>query len=547
MFKKIYKKRIIMLGIFFSGILLTLVFRIVELQYFKAGELSVKANMQYNDEPAVCDLNYMLLDRSGKQLLEYKNKYYAVISPSSFAKNSMDEKSDNLYALIYILRNYNDKYDLSTLTNLTASEKVLYEVDEATYNKLKDIKDVKGFYTYKYSAVDRSEAWCLENLITNPRSYLDSSFKSDTSLEMQIYNKTKDNKYPKIRFNRDIDGTIKEEGYILGENNVNVRLTIDKSIQDKIKETLNNDKYKKYDQIGVILMESNTGKIVAMQSKDDTLPSVNIGASTENGFVPGSIFKVIVEETGIDKKSFSLGEKFTCKLGKDSLCRYKEHGSITVEEALIVSCNNAFEQIGNRVGYNNYMEYAKAEGLFQKVLNFDSEVTGDYREPVANAGGSRLISMGQNMRITPIQAISIANTVINGGIYVKPYIIDAYVDDDNNEIEKVSTEKKNIMGRYTADIMKNNMIKVVRTGTAVGAYIPNIEVGGKTGTSTRADSQNLKSDGWFDGFFKVNDKYYSMVVFVKDIDIEKDESSTTAVPIYKDVILSIYNSLKALH
>lgn len=545
MFRKIYKKRIIKLGCFFCCILLALVFRIVELQYFKSDELSVKANMQYSDELPVCDLNYMLLDRTGKQMLEYKNKYYAVISPSSFAKNSLDGKNDDLYALIYILRNYNDKYDLSNFANSTGNEKVTYEIDEATYNKVKDIKDVKGFYTYKYSAVNRNAAWCIENLITNPRSYLDSSFKSEDSIEMQIYNKTKENKYPKIKFNRDIDGTISEEGYLLGDNNLNVRLTIDKGIQDKIKEVLNGDKYKKYDQIGVIIMEPDTGKVVAMQSKDETLPNVNIGASTENGFVPGSIFKVVVEETGIDKKSFSLGEKFTCKFSKDSLCKYKEHGSITAEEALMVSCNNAFEQIGNKVGFNNYLLYAKAQGLFQKVLNFDNEVGGDYREPVANAGGSRLISMGQNMRITPIQAISIANTVINGGIYVKPYIIDAYVDDDNNEVEKLTTEKKNIMSKYTADFMKNNMIKVVRGGTAVGAYIPNIEVGGKTGTSTRADSVNLRSDGWFVGFFKAqNNKYYSLVVFVKDIDIEKDESSTTAVPICKDIILAINNMLK---
>jgi len=144
------------------------------------------------------------------------------------------------------------------------------------------------------------------------------------------------------------------------------------------------------------------------------------------------------------------------------------------------------------------------------------------------------------MNITPVQALSIANTVVNGGVYVKPYIIDSYVDDENKPIEQFSKAEKNVLKKTTANLMKNQMIKVVTSGTAQAAKITEIEVGGKTGTSEKKINGEEKSDGWFVGFFKVNNKYYTMVVFAKDIDVlKKEEAANTAVPIFKAIVQEI--------
>lgn len=541
---EIIKRRVLFMFILLIIIFSLLIIRIINIMFYNADELSVRAEQQYDDTPALCDLNYMLFDYNGKQLLNYKNKYYAVIDLDSFHQNDISKDSNDLYSLIYILRNYNSDYDLSNVDS-SKGNKLTYEIDEDTFNKLKTIKGIKGFYTYMYSSVDRSGSWKIENLITSTRRTIDGSLKSSDSLEMQIYNKTKNNKYPEQRFVKDINGNISSKGYIMPQNNVNVRLTFNKNIEDKIKDTLNNDKYKNYSQIGAMLMDSSTGNVLAMVNKNDNEANANLGSATQNGYEPGSIFKVIVEETGIQNATISLSQKYACLPGKDSMCPGREHGLITPETALIDSCNNVFAKLGQIVGYKNFLNVAKQQGLFQKVFNFDSEVTGDYVEPDKSAGGSRNISIGQSMRITPAQAISIVNTIANNGVYVKPRIVDAYVDDDNKEIEKLPMDKKNLISSYTANIMKNQMIEVVKEGTATLGIIPNVEVGGKTGTNTRYDGDKKCSDGWFVSFFKVNEKYYSMVVFVKNIDVDKDEGGTTSVPIFKDIVLNILSDLKS--
>jgi cell division protein FtsI/penicillin-binding protein 2 len=358
---------------------------------------------------------------------------------------------------------------------------------------------------------------------------------------MEIHRKTEQNEAPKIIFNKDLDGNITPQVFTPPSKNVNVRLTIDKNIQDRIKEVLNSDKYLGFNQVGVVLMESSTGKIRAITQKDDSQPNVNLGSKSE-GFDPGSIFKVIVEEAGLENNVLNLNTKYQCKSdiykGIYDKCSDHDHGTLTIEEAMIVSCNNVFAQIGDKIGVNNFLNTAKKQGLFDKVLNFDSEAKGTAVLP-KNGEGAGQLAIGQSMSITPIQAISISNTVVNSGVYVKPYLVEAYVDNNNQPFEVLKTEQHQAINKSTANILKNQMIKVVTEGTAVSAKIPNIEVGGKTGTSTRFDGAIKTSDGWFSGFFKLNNKYYSMIVFVKDIHTQNDQAATTAVPIFKDIVLAL--------
>ena len=180
----------------------------------------------------------------------------------------------------------------------------------------------------------------------------------------------------------------------------------------------------------------------------------------------------------------------------------------------------------------------------QKVLGFDSEKSGNFevKDAKYSDGSLGIASIGQSIRITPIEGISIANTVVNNGTYIKPQIIDAYVDDSNNEVETLKTEQRPVIEKSTANIMKKQMINVVKQGTAQAAHMDSIEIGGKTGTTQRIEiskpsgKSEEHSDGWFVGFFKVNEKYYSMVVFVQDIDKDKDSGGNTPAPIFKDIV-----------
>ncbi|AYD40134.1 penicillin-binding protein 2 [Clostridium fermenticellae] len=543
------KKRTLFIFVVLILIIIALYINIVRLQCFNSNRLSVMAESQYSYKEDLTDTNFLLFDCNGKQLINYNKKYYAVISPDIFGKDNIDTKQNEILTLMYILRNYNSKYDLSKEEILNSSQKIYYPIDENTYNKLKNIKDIKGFYTYIYSESEKGDTWKLENLLMNNKKPDGSTMKSPKSLEGQIFKKTQNNKKPQLVINRDVNGKIISQKTELPENNTNVRLTVDKEMEDKIKDILNNDNNKKYSQIGVVLMEADTGKIKAMVQKDDSKPNINLGASTNHGFFPGSIFKVIVEEAGLDRKSIQADEKFSCR-GFYEMEDDKMHGSLTPKEALAVSCNDVFAQIGAKVGFNNFYDNATSQGLFQKILGLDCEEAGncEVKDPKVSDGTLGLMSIGQNIRITPVEAISIANTVANNGVYVKPTIVDSYVNDDNEKIQGIDINERQVIDRSTAQIMKDQMLNVVKNGTAKQAYMPECVIGGKTGSTQRMEtvknSNVVKehSDGWFVGFFNIKGKVYSMVVFVKDIDKDNDSGGTTAVPIFKSIVQKLNNN-----
>ena len=513
-------------------------------QVIKGGERKAMAERQYEYIKDIEEQKYLLLDRNGKNLLEYTTKYYAVIDQFIFGMFNKEKDNKDLLLLKYTLREYNIDYKVPEITNVRINNELVYEIGKETYDKLKEIKGVKGFYTYTYTTVNRADTWKVENIISNIKNTNDNSLKKNDSLELQIFNKIKNNEAAKVIFERGRDESIVNESTMLPQSNVNVKLTLDKNIEDSIYEVLNKDTYSKYQQIGVTLMDSKSGKILAMTQKNNRLPNINLGAGTENGFQAGSIFKTIVLETGFELGKISLADEYTCKKYKDSLCEHKIHGTINTEEAFVQSCNNAFEGIGNKVGYNNCMILAKAQGLYNNVLGLQCEVKGDYVPRNLAKGEGRGLVIGQDMRITPVQALAIANTVVNGGVYVKPYIIDSYVDDNNNVIEQFSKVERTVIKSSTANILKSEMIQVVSRGTGIEAKINGMEIGGKTGTSQRNETSESgidesHSDGWFVGFFKVKNKYYTMVVFVKDINVVEEEAGTTAVPVFKDVVQTI--------
>ncbi|MBP2031573.1 cell division protein FtsI/penicillin-binding protein 2 [Clostridium algifaecis] len=549
--RNIIKKRQYFIVSIFIIVFFALGFKVFKVQHSEYNKLSVMADSQYSYTENTTDANFILFDSDGNKLLNYNKKYYAVICPDIFVRDNENIKSENILTLVYALRNYNKDYDISKIGTLKTSQKLYYEIDGATYNKLKKLKGIKGFYTYEYTPVDKTGVWKIENLLMNKNRTKDNSSKSKDSIEMQLYDKTKNNQKPEVVFEKDVDNNIIGETKKIEKNNVNVRLTLNKNMEDSIKNILNNYENKNFSQIGVVLMEADTGNIRAIVQKDDNKPNVNIGVSTSHGFFPGSIFKTIVEEAGIDENKISPEDKFTCN-GSYEKKDDSHHGTLNSSEALAISCNDIFSQIGKKVGFESFYKNAANNGLFKKVLGFDEEKNGMFEvdKPNTSDGSLGLASIGQNLRITPIEAISIPNTVINSGVYVQPHIIDAYVDNDNKVIKKVDYKSSQILKESTASEMKNQMINVVKNGTAKSAYIDNVEIGGKTGSTQRMEASGKDnsvqehSDGWFVGFFNLGGKNYSMVVFVQDINKDKESGGNTAVPIFREIVSNLKQTLE---
>ena len=545
--RKEIKRRTFAIMIIFILLFCFLVWRSVYDMYIEGPVRKTLADAQYTIVEKY-GLPYGLFDCNGEELLDYSVNYYAVIDPVDYFRFNEYTSKFDIEALTFILRNYNDSYNLERIRENSSGEKVKYKIDEETYDKLKDIKGVKGFYIYASNDVIRDKVWKIENLLINTKYYNDKGelvLKDPGSIEMQVYDKTRNNEYEKIRFDKDVNGEISEGKIIKPENNINVRLTLDKEMQARVENILHEDKYKKYGQIGVILMESSNGKIRVMAQKNDNTYNANLGIPDTNGFYAGSIFKIIVDGAGIEKNLIDNDKTYSVKgtLFPDSHEKFNEY---TVAAALAYSSNDIFAQLGSAVGFENMHHYAEKQGMLNKVLNFQQEQSGKFEGDSTKVGDISLTAIGQNVRMTPLEALSIPNTIVNNGIYVQPSIIDAYTNDHNEVIEKTTPKTYRILKKETSETVKLHMMDVVNKGTGNQAYIRGMGVGGKTGTSEYyvkdKDGNNVEySDGWFVGFFNLNGKDYSMVVFVNNIDINKEykpdeEGGTTAAPIFKEVV-----------
>ena len=386
------------------------------------------------------------------------------------------------------------------------------------------MEEINGVHLYEYNQFNENEAWSIENIFIKE--------VSEKSTEDSYHEYITENKYPIIDFMNTKSG----EQFVENENN-NFKLTINKELQNGIEEIIRDEKYSQFDGIAVAISEASTGKIKALTQKNEFNPNIMLGSTTV-GYVPGSIFKLVVAESALDSGIFSQFNTFSCDNSRYDLCKGHKHGTLTIEEALAVSCNNIFAEIGRVIGWDYMLNYAQEQGIFSNVLGFSDfrEVNGSYAEPKEYEDGPLFLSMGQNMLIEPLQSLGIINTILNDGVYKELSLVDQIVNENDEIIKLFKYDTKKVLKESTADVLKQMLINTVENGTGKNIYFEDIETGVKTGTTERFDGQNYVSDGWVLGYFKHRNKYYSMSVFVENINEEGQYGGNTAGPIFRDIV-----------
>ncbi|MCE5220386.1 MAG: penicillin-binding protein 2 [Clostridium sp.] len=489
----------------------------------------VQSSYQNHQEENISNMNYMILDTNGKDLMKYDKKYVLVIDTKPFSLNNYEETLEDLMALNFIMKSENPEFNYTEI--MKKSGKVYYNISEDTYNKINNLKNIKGIYTYITDDTDTKKAWSISNMLSK---ILDEEHEAG-SLEGQLYNYLKDNKNPKSEFYLDNRAVYAKQSVNISDNNKNLKLTIDKEIEDKVREILNKEEYSNLNNIGISIMESDTGKIRAMVQKDESAANINLGIQ-QIGYEPGSIYKVITLGAALDMGLINTNDTFvgTGKIDKVA------YGKLSVEQAFEKSCNDIFAQIGSMVGYKKLMEYSQEQGLYSRVLNLQSGNTNEAIgvKPSEDAGINN-ISIGQCMNVTPVQMLGAINTVVNNGVYEKPYIVEDILDKGDNVVKEFETDKKRVYSETTAKLIKNSMRQVVIKGTGIKAYIGDLDIGGKTGSATGTEGQ---THGWFAGYFSIGEKNYTMVVFTPEIQSLKGTNNEdlgggdTAAPIFKDIV-----------
>jgi peptidoglycan glycosyltransferase len=148
-------------------------------------------------------------------------------------------------------------------------------------------------------------------------------------------------------------------------------------------------------------------------------------------------------------------------------------------------------------------------------------------------------AIGQgNTLVTPLHMALITATIANGGVMMKPYLVDRVQTYDGDVVSKTSPSKyKRLMTADEAEVLTEYMTETVQSGTATELSWYNYTVAGKTGSAEYSANGYDGTHSWFVGFSNVENPDLVVVVIAED----GGTGSSTAVPIAAQVFQTYYS------
>lgn len=339
---------------------------------------------------------------------------------------------------------------------------------------------------------------------------------------------------------------------MIGEKNLgdNVITTLDLNLQQIAYNALGNNRG------AVVVMEPSTGKILAMVSKpaydpndidqlwnelveDEGTESPLMNRATQGLYPPGSTFKLLTALGYIRENPDYLEYHYNCKGKIDyegmviHCYNKKAHGKIDLITSFAKSCNTSFASIGKGLDITQFRSTCE-EFLFNQPLPISiANNSSRFELKVGNSGVKEtmqtVIGQGKTL-ITPLHNAMIVSAVANGGIMMKPYLID-YVESSGGRIVKrffpeiISKPMRMTEAAYMAKLMR----AVITDGTGKDLKNLSVKAAGKTGSADQGAGK--PAHAWFIGYAPVETPEISISVIVES----KGTGSEYAVPIARQI------------
>ncbi|QPJ60491.1 MAG: penicillin-binding protein 2 [Candidatus Nitronauta litoralis] len=364
----------------------------------------------------------------------------------------------------------------------------------------------------------------------------------------------------------------------------NLTLTLDIRLQ-RLAESLMTGTEEEPKRGSVVLMKVQTGEVLAMVSQPSFDPnrfasgisrsdwrglSLNKNHPLQNRAIdgqypPGSTFKVVTALAGLEENIVTPETRIYCpgsfRLGRGFYRCWKRggHGHVDLHDALVQSCDVYFYTVGHRLGIDTLAKYARKMGLGSLTGIFltgekpglvpTSQWKLNARKEPWQPGETISVSIGQGFNLTtPIQQARLIGTVANGGMVLRPYLIQKVTDNQGR------TLKENLPQiLYRIDANKNYFEKIREgllgvvnepRGTGRRARLKNIQVAGKTGTAQVVRMKTYESEGekgeipyefrdhaWFFAFAPYEEPEVAVAVIVE----HGGHGGAAAAPIAKEL------------
>ncbi|MFA6135870.1 MAG: penicillin-binding protein 2 [Candidatus Paceibacterota bacterium] len=451
--------------LFFTAFFIVLIAQIYSIQINKGDYYAQKVQAQegINDSFKLSRGVIYFTDKNNNPTPAVLNKDYAVIY--SVPKEIKDPlTTSRLLAPILELDETGIEKLLSKSNDLY--ELLLEKADSSQVNQIKSL-NLKGIYirneSFRYYPFGRMASHFLGFISSSQ----DGSLTGKYGLELQ--------------FNEKLKGTPSKNGDSL-------YTTIDRSIQSESEKTIAKLMEEwQADSAGIIVQDPYSGKILAMASLPDFDPNQYnlynikdfINPLVQLIYEPGSVFKPLTMSAGIDSGKITPQTTYTdtgfVTLNKRTIRNWdlKSYGLQTMTNVLERSLNTGSIFAERTTGHQIFYDYVKKFGLGEKTgISLPGEIKGSTK---TLDGGKDInyatASFGQGISATPLQMISAFSAIANGGVLMKPLILQ---DEQPKAIQRV-------MSPETSKKVAQMMVSAVDVN--ILAHINQYNVAGKTGTA----------------------------------------------------------------
>lgn len=572
------KKRVLVMLVLCIVGMVVLFGRLVYIQIVKSEYYSQKAYTQQTRSKSVEAKRGTIYDTTGEKILAQSISTNIVTAvPSSVNKDKKEEIAQNLADILQsdkdeILKKLNKK-----TSSVTIATKVDQEKSKAILEYINN-NDITGISVDE----DMLRVYPYGTLLSHVLGFVGTDNQGLAGVEA-YYDSELSGNPGKIVASFDGGGRetpFTQEQYIAAEDGKDVVLTIDATIQSIVEKYLSKAVEENIAEYGsIVIMRPSTGEVLAMANYptfdpndpftpntqelkdkwDDmtvTQRSEELNKMWRNKAIsdtqePGSTFKLITSVAALEENVVNIDDKtFYCagyvKVGTwDIKCwrYYNPHGSESLREGIMNSCNPVFMQVSQRMGIAAFMKYIRAFNLDSKTgIDLPGEATGIMHDEKSMSDVDLATSsFGQTIQITSIQTAVNYCAVANGGYLVQPYIVREIKSGSGNYDEQIESKVlKQIMSETTASEIMSALVDTVNYGTAKSAKISDYQIAGKTATGENGRGDNTK---YLAGFVGIGPASNPEIVVVMNLYDPKGPSGHGGATLCGPVVGSIIDEV----
>lgn len=268
-------------------------------------------------------------------------------------------------------------------------------------------------------------------------------------------------------------------------------------------------------------------------------------------YEPGSTAKPFTVAMALELGTVRPNQTFTCdrylEIGGHKIkCHNRNDGTLTLRKAVAKSCNVTMMKIAQTIGYDDFCKY---QHTFNFGLRTNVDLAGEARTAslvytADNMGPTDLAtnSFGQNFNVTMIQLITGFCSLINGGYYYEPHMVNKITNASGATVVNIEPRMlKQTISESTSALIREYCQAVVDEGTGTTARPAGYRIGGKTGTAetidpnthTRSETEHVVS---FIGYAPADDPQVAIYVVVDRPNAEKQGNARYATNLVHDIL-----------